>query len=963
AQTRKQGDKTENKDKGKSLVVTIIGFRDLNAEFEECNNNITNGVNAASSLVFAAGQNYTSNTNDFSAAGPSNAAMPNLKDLSQDTDDVGAEADINNMESIILTRSMARAVRDQGGISQMFNKDFHTCMFACFLSQEEPKRVHQALKDLKGNWYKWVYRNKKEERGIVIRNKARLVAQGHTQEEGIDYEEAFAPVTRIEAIRMLLAYASFMGFLVYQMDVKSAFIYATIEEEVYVCQPPGFEDLENPDKVYKVVKALYGLHQAPRAWESLTWAYGIQRIHPFDLVAYSDSDYAGASLDTKSTTGGCQFLGCRLISWQCKKQTVIATSSTEAEYVVAASGCAQNQIGDLSTHTTKYISPALTQKVFANIRRVGKGFSGVDTPLFEGMLAAKDIVKDGIADEQVQVDTAVTAVVQETVAEDVANEDIPSTLTPLILPSPPSHNIPSPSQEQSLPPQQPQHSPQASPQEHNKAAQKLEITKLKARVQRLERVNKVKSSKLRRLKKVGTSQQIKSSDDMEDVFNQGRMIDDLDKDKGIELAEIYHLDLDHPSKVLSMQEDDSEVQELLLPIQKGEKGVIIRDPEEELSSKTPTETPKLKDKGKARFDANMRFLFKTREEMEEEDQEVLKSINETLAQKAAKRRKLSKEAQEVEDLKKHLEVVDDEDDDVFTEATPLARKMALRYMIRIVMTYLIHNQVSWSISQVMVHNPDNVDNNMINQDPSPFCRPTKVEVRKELPKVSMYSIDHQPQSIQEDLNRQRMNDVHNIWIESRNELLNTTKSLCEMIAQREQAANLNNHTPKPLRRFNSICYDNDDDDDNEERDKDLHTILEKESDEFIKSSVADLVPIPKESEDTFDSDKECDLSFCDNFVILSNPLFNVNDDFTSSNDESLPEEEVQEENFKIYLNPLFEFDDKYISSDVNPLFNEVLEDIKTKDSYVPNLDEPALLVIPLSDANEDECFDPGGDID
>ncbi|GJT02837.1 putative ribonuclease H-like domain-containing protein [Tanacetum coccineum] len=89
---------------------------------------------------------------------------------------------------------------------------------------------------------------------------------GHRQEEGIDYEEVFAPVARIKAIRLFLAYASFMGFLVYQMDVKSAFLYGTIEEEVYVTQPPGFKDPDHPDKVYKVVKALYGLHQAPRAW-------------------------------------------------------------------------------------------------------------------------------------------------------------------------------------------------------------------------------------------------------------------------------------------------------------------------------------------------------------------------------------------------------------------------------------------------------------------------------------------------------------------------------------------------------------------------------------------------------------------------------------------------------------------------------------------------------------------------
>ncbi|GJS92827.1 retrovirus-related pol polyprotein from transposon TNT 1-94 [Tanacetum coccineum] len=113
---------------------------------------------------------------------------------------------------------------------------------------------------------KWVYRNKKDERGVVVRNKARLVAQGYRQEEGIDYDEVFALVARIEAIRIFLAFASYMGFIVYQMDVKSAFLYGIIDEEVYVSQPPGFVDPKFPKKVYKVVKALYGLHQAPRAW-------------------------------------------------------------------------------------------------------------------------------------------------------------------------------------------------------------------------------------------------------------------------------------------------------------------------------------------------------------------------------------------------------------------------------------------------------------------------------------------------------------------------------------------------------------------------------------------------------------------------------------------------------------------------------------------------------------------------
>ncbi|GJU08252.1 hypothetical protein Tco_1124682 [Tanacetum coccineum] len=162
-----------------------------------------------------------------------------------------------------------------------------------------------------------------------------------------------------------------------------------------------------------------------------------------------------------------------------------------------------------------------------------------------------------------------------------------------------------------------------------------------------------------------------------------------------------------------------------------------------------------------------------------------------------------------------------------------------------------------------------------------------------------YSIDHQPQSIQEDLNQQRMNDVHNKWIilhndmiESRNELLKTMQYVVEMLGQREQAANLSTHTPEPSRHFKSICYDDDDD---EER----------------------------RVEDTSNSDKECDLPFCDNYVTFSNPLFDANDDFTSSN------KGVPKENVKIYSNPLFDFDDKYISSDVNPLFNErrIIDDI------------------------------------
>nr|GEY45999.1 ribonuclease H-like domain, reverse transcriptase, RNA-dependent DNA polymerase [Tanacetum cinerariifolium] len=161
---------------------------------------------------------------------------------------------------------MTRVAKDQGGLSQINNDDFHTCMFSYFLSQEEPKRVHQDLKD--PSWIEAM------------------------QEELLQF--------KMQKVWVLV-------------DVPNG------------KRAIGFEDPDYLDKVYKVVKVLYGLHQAPRSCQDKY------------VVAYSDSDYAGVSLDRKSTTWGCQFLRCRLISWQCKKQIVVATSSTEAEYVATTS--------------------------------------------------------------------------------------------------------------------------------------------------------------------------------------------------------------------------------------------------------------------------------------------------------------------------------------------------------------------------------------------------------------------------------------------------------------------------------------------------------------------------------------------------------------------------------------------------------------------------------------------------
>lgn len=169
------------------------------------------------------------------------------------------------------------------------------CLYTNFLSLIEPKKIGEALEDLhwivamqeelnqfernhvwdlvprpsgikEPNGTRWVFRNKVDEDGVVIRDKARLVAQGYCQSKGIDYDETFAPVARLEAIRIFLAFAANQDFRVYQMDVKSAFLNGEIEQEVYVKQPPGFVDEKHPDYVCRLNKALYGLKQAPHAW-------------------------------------------------------------------------------------------------------------------------------------------------------------------------------------------------------------------------------------------------------------------------------------------------------------------------------------------------------------------------------------------------------------------------------------------------------------------------------------------------------------------------------------------------------------------------------------------------------------------------------------------------------------------------------------------------------------------------
>ncbi|GJU94324.1 retrovirus-related pol polyprotein from transposon TNT 1-94 [Tanacetum coccineum] len=204
----------------------------------------------------------------------------------------------------MLTRSMAK---DLGATSA------HEC-----LSEEEPKKSCISCKTIIGS--KWVFRNKRDETGIVIKNKARLVAQGYNQQEGIDYDETFAPVARLEAIRIFLAFATHMNFIVYQMVVKSSFLNGKLKE-VYVKQPPGFESGEFSNHVYKLDKDLYGLKQAPRAWYEtlLTYLTKHKFVRGFDLKGYSDSDYAGCNMDRKSTSTKAEYVAavrcCANIIW------------------------------------------------------------------------------------------------------------------------------------------------------------------------------------------------------------------------------------------------------------------------------------------------------------------------------------------------------------------------------------------------------------------------------------------------------------------------------------------------------------------------------------------------------------------------------------------------------------------------------------------------------------------------
>nr|GEX76470.1 hypothetical protein [Tanacetum cinerariifolium] len=938
AKTKKHADKTTKEAKGKSHVYAIGPSHTVVSPTHE-------------KSLYVDPSQY-----------PDDPNMVALKDItySDDEEDVGAEADFTNLETTItVSPILTTRVHKDHPVTQIIGD-----LSSATQTRKEPKRVNQALKDPS-----WIEAMQEE-----------LLQFKMQKEKGINYKEVFAPVVRIEAIRLFLAYASFMGFMVYQIDVKSAFLYGTIEEEVYVCQPPGFEDPDYPDKVYKVVKALYGLHQAPRAWyetlanyllengfqrgkidqtlfikkqkafeklmkdkfqmssmgeltfflglqvkqkpdgvfisqdkyvaeilrkfgfldgksastfidtekpllkdldgedvdvhiyksmigslmyltssrpdimfavcacarfqvtPKVSHLYAVKRIFrylkgkphlglwypkdsPFNLVAYLDSDYAGASLDRKSTTGGCQFLGCRLISGNAKskqllplhplrlrvntprcdedrlefmelmvndvvrlqalidRKKVITTEATVREALrlddAESIDCLPNEeiftelsrmgyekpstkltfykaffspqwkfllhtiLQCMSAKKTSWNECSSSMALAVICLSTGKGFSGVETPLFEGVIVAHQA--DDVADE---------------VAAGVDVDDVPAADVEPTLPSPTPTTQPP-----LLPPELP-----STSQNQDKIAQALEIIKLKKWVRKLEKKKKLRVSGLKRLWKVGTTQRIESSadtvmDDQEDASKQGEIIANIDADKDVTLEEV---DVEKNADV----EKDADVQGR--PEER--KEVVIRDPEETTTQSTVIHTEsKSKDKGKwimvqepkplkkqaqieqdeayareleaklnkninwndviervqrkekkdnvvlryqalkrkpqteaqARknimiylrnmagfkmdyfkemsyddirsifekyFNSNVAFLEKSKEQLEEKESRALKRQSKSLEEKAAKKQKLD---EEVKELKKHLQIVlnDDDDDDVYTEATPLALKV------------------------------------------------------------------------------------------------------------------------------------------------------------------------------------------------------------------------------------------------------------------------------------------------
>nr|GEX29578.1 retrovirus-related Pol polyprotein from transposon TNT 1-94 [Tanacetum cinerariifolium] len=636
-----------------------------------------------------------------------------LEDItySDDEEDVGAETDFTNLETSITvspfrttrvhkyhpviqiigdlssatqTRSLTRVVKDQGGLTQINNEDFHTCMFACFLSQEEPTRVHQPLKD--PSWIE------------------------DMQEELLQFKMQMVWV------------------LVDLPNGKRAI---------------GFEGPGYPNKVYKVVKELYGLHQAARAWKfGLTDGKSASTPIDTEKSLLKDPDGKDVDVHTYRSMIGVNTPRCDEDMIELMELTVFLIPSDEkvgikvsvvdlqvsaVRLILLLDGLCLDDAEGIECLPNKEIFVELARmgyekpstkltfyKVFANMRRVGKGFYRVETLLFEGMIVEQQVDEsvNEVHDESVH---AAGVVVEGVVS---VADDVPTAIEEPSIPSP---TPPTP------PPQPSQNQPFTS--------------QLKQRVKKLERRNKLKVLKLRRLKRVGSAQSIKTSDDtiMDDVSKQGGIIANIDADKDVVLedakdvaveksvdvenndviqgkkaesqAEIYKINLEHAKKDLSIQDGRR-------------KGVVIRDPEETTTKSTIIHSEaKSKDKGKGILVEEPKPLKKQAQIKQDEKyaRELEAELNKNIdwdevidhvqrkqkKDKAVKRyqalkRKPQTEAQARKNIMIYLrnvvgfkmdyfkgmtydDILPNDEDNVYTEATPLARKVP-------VVDYEIYNE-------------------------------------------------------------------------------------------------------------------------------------------------------------------------------------------------------------------------------------------------------------------------------
>nr|GEV82386.1 putative ribonuclease H-like domain-containing protein [Tanacetum cinerariifolium] len=710
-------------------------------KFQDCSENSSNEVPTASSTVSTVGQNSLNNTNTFSVAGLSNTAVsPTYGDASQFPDDpdipgleniiysddeviVGVEADFKNLESSIpvspipttrihkdhfvsqiigdlssttQTRSMTRAVKDQGGLLQMFDDIIFGATNKDLCRSFEKLMKDKFQKSSMGDLTFFL--------GLQCK-KQTVVATSSTEAKYVAAATCCAQVLWIQ--NQLLDYGVFNSPMLHLLRVEM------VLNSPWIMPILGIQKLASPKANGYCDSPLLGVN-TPRSEEN--------RLELLEMTVFMLPEGVDC-LPNKTIFAGLACMGYEKPStkltfykaffssqWKFLIHTVLQSMSAKRTSWNEFSSTMASAVICLSTgrkfNFSKYIFDSLVRNVDSNSkfymypRRVGKRCSGVETPLFEGILVAEEIEEQNDAEEQIQGnDNDAQGADADVSGDDVQDQFIPSPALP--TPRPPPQDIPSTSHVQSPPPQ-PQSPTPAQLQgadfpmsllqealdacatltrrvkhlEHDKVAQDLEITKLKTRVKKLEWANKVKTLKLRRLKKVGTSQRVDTSDDtiMEDVSNQGMMIDELDRDEGVALmgekeeekkaekvkviagdaqvegrqaeiqAEIYQIDMDHPSKVLSMHEDEPKVQEVMevvttaklitevvtaasaptsaasiiilaakpkildatitaAPVKvaaastRRRKRVVIRDPKEESSAKTPTEI-KSKDKGK-----------------------------------------------------------------------------------------------------------------------------------------------------------------------------------------------------------------------------------------------------------------------------------------------------------------------------------------------------------------------------